>query len=339
MKSGSTTTDAESRVALSHKVGTIASPDGNGRVDGEAPSGRLLTELKPRQAAIDDALGKWLSRVTNGGPAAIHEAMAYSLFAPGKRLRPLLAVLACEACGGALELALPSACAVEMIHTYSLIHDDLPAMDDDDLRRGQPTCHKKFGEALAILAGDALLTGAFQVLAEGYPPRTAAVSCLELAKGSGAVGMVGGQVLDLQAEGKVGGKPPEALAGLEDLHARKTGALFRSSLRLGVFAAQAERPGGADQQALAAADRYAEAFGLLFQVTDDLLDVESTADKAGKRVGKDAARGKLTYPGLLGVEESRRKASELGQQAKAAAERLGSPLLAELAQYVVQRDR
>jgi len=151
--------------------------------------------------------------------------------------------------------------------------------------------------------------------------------------------MVGGQVLDLQAEGKVGGPPPEGLGGLEDLHARKTGALFRSSLRLGVFAAQAERPEGASPQALAAADEYAEAFGLLFQVTDDLLDVEGTADKAGKRVGKDAARGKLTYPGLLGIEESRKRASELGQQAIAAAERLGSPLLAELAQYVVQRDR
>jgi geranylgeranyl diphosphate synthase type II len=227
-----------------------------------------------------------------------------------------------------------------MIHTYSLIHDDLPAMDDDDLRRGQPTCHKKFGEALAILAGDALLTGAFQVLAEGYPPRTAAVSCLELAKGSGAVGMVGGQVLDLQGEGKIGGrKPSEDLAGLEDIHRRKTGALFRSSLRLGVFAAQGERPEGTDPQALAAADAYAEAFGLLFQVTDDLLDVESTADKAGKRVGKDAARGKLTYPGLLGIERSREKAAELGQHAVAAAERLGSPLLADLARYVVNRDR
>ena len=300
-----------------------------------------MTELKPRQGLIDEALGSWLARVTAGGPSAVHDAMAYSLFAPGKRLRPLLAVLACEATGGTLELALPSACAVEMIHTYSLIHDDLPAMDDDDLRRGQPTCHKKFGEALAILAGDALLTGAFQVLAEGYPPRTAAVSCLELVRGAGAVGMVGGQVLDLQAEGKIEGRAFAAcgVADLEDLHARKTGALFRSSLRLGVFAAQAERSEGADPKALAAADEFAEAFGLLFQVTDDLLDVESTADKAGKRVGKDAARGKLTYPGLLGVEESRRKAAELGQQAVAAAEQLGSPLLADLARYVVNRDR
>jgi geranylgeranyl diphosphate synthase, type II len=301
----------------------------------------LLAELKPRQGLIDEALGQWLARVTATGPAAVHEAMAYSLFAPGKRLRPLLVVLAGEAAGGTLELALPSACAVEMIHTYSLIHDDLPAMDDDDLRRGQPTCHKKFGEALAILAGDALLTGAFEVIATGYAPRTAAVSCLELAKGAGAVGMVGGQTLDLQAEGKIGACESAAcgVAGLEDIHARKTGALFRSSLRLGVFAAQGERPAGADPKALAAADTYAEAFGLAFQVTDDLLDVESTADKAGKRVGKDAARGKLTYPGLLGVEESRRRAAELGQQAVAAAEQLGSTLLADLARFVVQRDR
>ncbi len=322
-----------------------------------SPSERLMAELNPRQERVEGALRVWLGRVSGGGPAVLHDAMAYSLFSPGKRLRPLLVVLACEAAGGALELALPSACAVEMIHTYSLIHDDLPAMDDDDLRRGQPTCHKRFGEALAILAGDALLTGAFQVLAEGYPPRTAAVSCLELAKGAGAVGMVGGQTLDLQAEGRIAANPlanaersdeasgcacpprAEMLADLEDLHARKTGALFRSSLRLGVLAARAECPGGADPKALAAADAYAAAFGLAFQVTDDLLDVESTADKAGKRVGKDAARGKLTYPGLLGVEESRRRAAELGQHAVAAAEQLGSALLADLARYVVTRER
>src|SRR5215207_6336932 len=211
MTPGSTTDDAQSRVALRGKVGNIASSDASA-------SDRLLAELRPRQTRIDEALGLWLSRVTAGGPAAVHDAMAYSLFAPGKRLRPLLVVLACEAAGGTLELALPSACAVEMIHTYSLIHDDLPAMDDDDLRRGQPTCHRKFGEALAILAGDALLTGAFQVLAEGYPPRTAAVSCAELARGAGAVGMVGGQVLDLEAEGKIqrsGGRQPPVIGAGE----------------------------------------------------------------------------------------------------------------------------
>jgi geranylgeranyl diphosphate synthase type II len=323
-----------------------------------------LAELKPRQDRAEEALRAWLRQVTAGAPPALAEAMAYSLFSPGKRLRPLLVVLACEATGGTLELALPAAAAVEMIHTYSLIHDDLPAMDDDDLRRGQPTCHKKFGEALAILAGDALLTAAFQVLGEGYPARTAAVSCVELAKGAGAVGMVGGQTLDLEAERGAEPTPPAPLpegrgeiesgrsapprpsgrgAGgvglLENIHARKTGALFRSALRMGVFAAQGERPAGPDPKALVAADAFAAAFGLAFQITDDLLDVESTADKAGKRVGKDAARGTLTYPGLLGVEESRRKAAELGQQAVAAAEQLGSPLLAALARYVVDRDR
>ncbi|MBP3958283.1 polyprenyl synthetase family protein [Gemmata sp. G18] len=305
-----------------------------------------MADLKSRQDRVEQALRAALREVTRDAPPALAEAMAYSLFSPGKRLRPLLVALACEATGGSLELALPSACAVEMIHTYSLIHDDLPAMDDDDLRRGQPTCHKKFGEALAILAGDALLTGAFEVVAAGYPARTAAVSCVELARGSGAVGMVGGQTLDLEAEGRLSGEPvsvpsegDRGVDHLENIHRRKTGALFRSSLRLGVFAAQADRPTGTDPNALKAADDFAAAFGLAFQVTDDLLDVEGTADKTGKRVGKDAARGKLTYPGLLGVEESRRRAEELGQHAVAAAEQLGSALLADLARYVVQRDR
>jgi geranylgeranyl diphosphate synthase type II len=259
-------------------------------------------------------------------------------------------MFACEAAGGTPEQSLPAACAVEMVHTYSLIHDDLPAMDDDDLRRGQPTCHKKFGEALAILAGDGLLTAAFEVLATGYTGRTAAVSCLELAKGAGAVGMVGGQTLDLQAEGRIeytsqsrtdafASSARLTLFDLEDLHARKTGALFRASLRLGVYAAQGEKPAEVNPNTLAAVDQYATAFGLLFQITDDLLDVESTADKAGKRVGKDAARGKLTYPVLLGVEESRRKAAELGRQAASAAETLGSKWLAALARFVVERDR
>ena len=305
-------------------------------------SGECWQELGGRQERVEAALRAALARVTADAPAALAEAMAYSLFAPGKRLRPLLVVLACEAAGGTAEQAVPAACAVEMVHTYSLVHDDLPAMDDDDLRRGLPTCHKKFGEALAILAGDALLTGAFEVLAAGCPPRTAAVSCVELAKAAGAVGMVGGQVLDLQAEGKVlasGGRKPPVVETLDDLHGRKTGALFRAALRLGVFAAQGERPGGPDANTLAAADRYAAAFGLAFQVTDDLLDVESTAEKAGKRVGKDAARGKLTYPGLMGAAESRRRAAELGREAEVAAAELGSKLLARLAKHVVERDR
>ena len=300
-------------------------------------SGSIWVELAPRQQAVETALRAALARYAGAAPPVLREAMGYSLFAPGKRLRPLLCVLACEAAGGALHSALPAACAVEMVHTYSLVHDDLPAMDDDDLRRGQPTCHKKFGEALAILAGDALLTLAFEVLAGGCPPAAAAVSCAELAAGAGAVGMVGGQVLDLAAEGRVpaGGPGPDTADHLAAIHRAKTGALFRSALRLGAYAA------GAGPDTLAAVDAYAAAFGLAFQVTDDLLDVESSADKTGKRVGKDAARGKLTYPGLLGVEASRRKAKELGQDAVAAAERLGpgGAPLARLARFVVERDR
>ena len=317
-------------------------------------SRELWHELKGRQERVETALRDRLASYTADGPPALVEAMGYSLLAPGKRLRPLLAILACEAAGGTVEAALPAACAVEMVHTYSLVHDDLPAMDDDDLRRGQPTCHKKFGEALAILAGDALLTLAFEVIGRGYGPRTAAVSCVELAAGAGAVGMVGGQVLDLEAEGRIipsgGREPPEPethgahaprseVASLEAVHRRKTGALFRSALRLGLYAARAERDDGVDPNALASVDAYAAAFGLAFQITDDLLDVEGTAETAGKRVGKDAARGKLTYPGQLGVEESRRRAAALGQDAVAAARQLGSPLLAQLAKYVVERDR
>jgi geranylgeranyl diphosphate synthase type II len=282
-----------------------------------------------------------LDRLTAGSPPAVVEAMRYSLLAPGKRLRPLLCVLACEACGGTIEQSLPAACAVEMVHTYSLIHDDLPAMDDDDLRRGMPTCHVKFGEAMAILAGDALLTLAFEVLGGGYAPPVAAVACVELARGAGAAGMVGGQMLDLAAEGRIAATQDEGEAGLERIHRLKTGALFRSALRLGVYAAHPAGIGSIPPATLASMDTFAAAFGLAFQVTDDLLDVESTAETAGKRVGKDAARGKLTYPGLLGVGASRAKADALGRQAVAAAEALGpgGEPLAALARYVVGRDR
>jgi geranylgeranyl diphosphate synthase type II len=246
-----------------------------------------------------------------------------------------------------------------MVHTYSLIHDDLPAMDDDDLRRGLPTCHKKFGEATAILAGDALLTLAFEVLADGYPPATAAACCRELARAAGAAGMVGGQADDLAMEKRSREQgtrnreqtetpsvpcslfPVPSLEALEFLHARKTGALFRASLRLGVLSAQGERPGGADPAALEALDAFGRAIGLAFQVTDDLLDVESSAEQTGKRVGKDAARGKLTYPGFLGVAESRNRARRLCQQAQDALAPLGPAAgrLAALARSIVERDR
>lgn len=303
-------------------------------------SRELWADLASRQERVEAALRAVVPAASGDAPVSLVEAMSYSLLAPGKRLRPLLAILACEAAGGTIDAALPAACALEMVHTYSLIHDDLPAMDDDDLRRGLPTCHKKFGDALAILAGDALLTMAFEVLGTGYGPRTAAVSCVELARGSGAAGMVGGQVLDLEAEGRIpSGRTSQGVASLVNIHRRKTGALFRSALRLGLYAAQGECENGVKPETLADVDAYASAFGLAFQVTDDLLDVESTAEALGKRAGKDAARGKMTYPGLLGIEESRSRAKQLGQEAELAAERLGSDLLVRLARYVVERER
>ena len=304
--------------------------------------------LKPRQAVFEESLRATLRMLTVGSPPALAEAMRYSLLAPGKRLRPMLVILGCEATGGTIPQALPSACALEMIHTYSLIHDDLPAMDDDDLRRGLPTCHVKYGEALGILAGDGLLTLAFETVARGYPPRTAAVSIVELSNGAGAAGMVGGQVLDLSAEGRIAsgnqyesGSPTPTVTDLEAIHRRKTGALFRSSLRLGLMAAQGERDGGIDYNAIMSLDIYANAFGLLFQITDDLLDVGSSTEQTGKRVGKDAARGKLTYPGLLGFEASQRRAGELADKAIWAANTFGErgKPLADLARFVVNRDR
>src|SRR5262245_43182862 len=299
----------------------------------------LKQYLQARQALVEERLRSAL-RLGAGCPPALAEAMRYSLLAGGKRLRPILAILAAEACGGRAEESLPVACAVEMVHTYSLIHDDLPAMDDDDLRRGQPTCHKKFGEALAILAGDALLTLAFQVLAEGYPPATAAACCRELARAAGAAGMVGGQVDDLAWERDERGRD-RTVEGLEDLHARKPGALFRACLRLGVLAAHARSPAPPDQGLLERFEAYGRRLGLAFQITDDLLDVEGSAEQAGKRVGKDAARGKLTYPGFLGGAESRRRAERLCREAQAAVAPLGAcgERLAALARSIVERDR
>ncbi len=300
-------------------------------------SADLNQYLHDKRALVDGRLRASI-RAGDGCPVSLAEAMCYSLLAPGKRLRPLLVLLAAEACGGSDTTAIPAACAVEMVHTYSLIHDDLPAMDDDDLRRGLPTCHKKFGESTAILAGDALLTLAFEVLADGYPPATAAACCRELARGAGAAGMVGGQADDLAMESRAG---VGTLEELEFLHARKTGALFRASLRLGVMSAQGERPGGADPRTLAAFDAYGRAFGLAFQITDDLLDVESSAEQTGKRVGKDAARGKLTYPGFLGVAESRQRALRLCREAQDALAPLGpaAARLTDLARSIVVRDR
>jgi geranylgeranyl diphosphate synthase type II len=246
-----------------------------------------------------------------------------------------MVIWAFQACGSLrpeiVDRALPAACAVEMIHAYSLIHDDLPAMDDDDLRRGRPTCHKVFGEATAILAGDSLLALAFEVLARDVrPPELAGRCCAELAHAAGATELVGGQADDLAAESL---EPTDAL--LEAIHRRKTGAMFRVSLKLGGLVA------GGSEEELAALDAYGCRFGLAFQITDDLLDVGGKEESAGKRVGKDARLGKITFPGLLGVAESRRRAEELIRHACDAVAVFGErgrPFV-DLAQFILARNR
>ena len=269
-------------------------------------------------------------------PPRLREAMAYSLLAGGKRLRPVLVLMAAEACRGDAESALPAACALEMVHTYSLIHDDLPAMDDDDLRRGRPTCHKQFGEALAILAGDALLTLAFEILAkEIQPPETALACCRDLASAAGAMGMVGGQVLDLEAEESCRNPLYETtLEQLESIHRRKTGRLFTCSLVMGA------RIAGADLPTRDRLEMYGKYVGLAFQIADDLLDVTGDQVKMGKGVGKDADHGKLTYPALLGVDESRNRAEDLIRRAQTVIEPLGAggQRLEALARFILERD-
>jgi geranylgeranyl diphosphate synthase type II len=306
-----------------------------------ALSTTLSSYLSTRRALIEARLVGYLDDETASPPRLV-EAMRYSLLGPGKRLRPVLVLMACEACGGTVEAALPAACALEMIHTYSLVHDDLPAMDDDDLRRGRPTCHKQFDEATAILVGDALLTLAFQVIsADTQPPELAARCCLELARGSGAAGMVGGQFEDLAWEQRRDG----SLDVLEAIHRMKTGALFRAALRIGALIGERGRVSapsiGAPSAKLEALDRYAQCLGLAFQISDDLLDVESSAEKTGKRVGKDAAAGKLTYPGLLGVAESKRRLDAVCAEACEHLAILGdaASYLKALVQLIKERDR
>lgn len=263
-------------------------------------------------------------------PDRLAEAICYSVLAPGKRLRPALVLMAAEACGGDPKLALGPAVAVEMIHAYSLIHDDLPAMDDDDLRRGRPTTHIQFDEATAILAGDALQAEAFRILAESIPdPAKAIEAVLTLARAAGASALVGGQADDLAAE--TGG--PRTLSHLEHIHRRKTGALFAASLDLGAIVSGAAKP------LRSALSNYAKDLGLAFQVVDDLLDSTSSDTSLGKRAGKDADRGKLTYPGLLGLEETRAKAQQLVDSARGHASVFGDDgwRLTLLAGYVLER--
>lgn len=268
----------------------------------------------------------------DGSPDVLLDAMRYSLMAGGKRLRPLLVLMACRACRGNPDDAMPAACAVEMVHTYSLIHDDLPAMDDDDLRRGKPTSHKVYGEANAILAGDALLTLAFEVLATRiHPPAVAAKCCASLAYGAGPQGMVAGQVLDLEAETN----HTKSVAQLENIHRRKTGALIVASLEMGGLIA------GASDEQLKHLKKYGQLIGLAFQIVDDILDCTGDAEVVGKNVRKDAASGKATYPELLGLEESRRHANNLVHQACDELQIFGSGAqeLSDLARYLIERDR
>jgi geranylgeranyl diphosphate synthase type II len=276
----------------------------------------LRAHLEPLRSGLETALAACLERET-ACPPRLLAAMRYSLLAPGKRLRPLLVLLACEAVGGEVNTALPAACAVEMVHAYSLVHDDLPGMDDDDLRRGRPTCHRQFDEATAILVGDGLLTLAFQILAEEVTPGDRAAACVaELARGAGVAGMVGGQMDDLQAE-----QQPSDLAILESIHRRKTGALFRAALRLG--GRLGLPPGHDPTETLALLDAFAAPLGLAFQIADDLLDVTGDETAAGKRLNKDAARGKLTYPSLLGIDQARQHLADATAQALAALTPLG----------------
>jgi geranylgeranyl diphosphate synthase type II len=292
----------------------------------------LKAYLEERRQLINRALVAYLPAVR--GPAfRVVQAMHYSLFVGGKRLRPILCLAAAEAVGGDPGEALPVACALEMVHTYSLIHDDLPAMDDDDLRRGQPTCHKQFDEATAILAGDGLLTEAFHILAAAAPRFQGREAMLLevvelLSKGAGYRGMVGGQMLDLMAEGR-----KISLKELETVHRLKTGALLTAATRSGALV------GGGSRVEVTALTAYGERFGLAFQVTDDLLDVEGTTEEIGKPAGSDEKRQKATYPALLGLEASRQWAGRLVEEAVAELEPFQERAepLRELARYLLVR--
>ena len=293
---------------------------------------KLEPYLERRRRLIDRTLERLLAD-HDPPPKTLGKAMAYSLFSGGKRIRPILALASGEAVGARVQRILPYACALEMIHAYSLVHDDLPAMDDDDLRRGAPTNHVVFGEAMAILAGDGLLTEAFRVMARAAlkrgQDRTAALRAIgEVAAGAGMAGMVGGQVADIEAEHR---KPTRRR--VEYIHTRKTGALLRASVRVGALV------GGAGPRQYAHLDRYGSAVGLAFQVTDDILDVEGGTVKTGKRVGRDAELDKVTYPAALGMAKTKRYARELLDTALGALESFGPPAepLRQIARFVVER--
>ena len=290
----------------------------------------LKEYVRTRRAAVDRAL-EGLLPAAIVRPVTIHKAMRYSLFAGGKRLRPILCLAAAETCGGKTTTALPLACALECIHTYSLVHDDLPSMDNDDFRRGRPTCHKAFGEGIAVLAGDALLTVAFEIACKAEPTRRYPLRAIfhELATGAGSRKLIGGQVADLEGEGQ-----PITRAQLRYIHENKTAALLTTSVRLGAMSANASASD------LSAISKFGRALGLAFQVIDDILDVTQTSAKLGKSAGKDVAAQKATYPAVLGLEKSRAEAKRLTNQAHAALGVFGkkADTLRALANYLLERD-
>jgi geranylgeranyl diphosphate synthase type II len=292
----------------------------------------LEAYLHRRRRLIDEALKRWVPGEEEH-PTQVHRAIHYSLFAGGKRLRPILNLAAVEAVGGRIADALPLACSLELIHTYSLIHDDLPSMDNDDLRRGKPTSHKVFGEALAILAGDALLTEAFHLptrpdLMKKVPPQRRIQALWHLARAAGSLGMVGGQAMDILFQGK-----KVDAHTLEYIHTHKTGALIAASIAAGAVL------GGATARQYRALNAYGEKLGLAFQIIDDLLDEEGEERKLGKAVRKDQSKGKATYPALFGNPESRHRAERLIEEALAhlhSFDRRANPLR-EIAKFILER--
>jgi geranylgeranyl diphosphate synthase type II len=291
----------------------------------------LQRYLAARQKEVDRALDRFLPK-ESVEPATLHKAMRYSLFAGGKRLRPILCLATAEACVGKLDAALPHACAVECIHTYSLVHDDLPSMDNDDLRRGRPTCHKVFGDAIAILAGDALLTVAFEIASRAKPVSRYDLRDVlrEIAEAAGSRKLIAGQVADLEAEGKNVKRDQ-----LQFIHQNKTAAILKSSVRLGAMSANAEA------NKLSAITRFGQRLGLAFQIIDDILDVTQTSEILGKSAGKDVAAKKATYPAVIGLEKSRAEAKRLTRQAHDTLSvftgRDAEPLHA-LANYLLERE-
>jgi geranylgeranyl diphosphate synthase type II len=291
----------------------------------------LKSYLVTRQKLIDRTLDRYLPKA-NTKPATLHRAMRYSLFAGGKRLRPILCLAAAEACRGKIDDALPLASAVECIHTYSLVHDDLPSMDNDDFRRGRPTCHKAFGEGIAVLAGDALLTIAFEIVSHAKPRSRYDMSMLlrEIAVAAGSQKLIAGQVADLEAEGK-NVKRRE----LQFIHENKTAAILRSSVRLGAMSANV------DAEKLSAITQFGQRLGLAFQVIDDILDVTQTSEILGKSAGKDVAARKATYPAVIGLEKSRVEAKRLTREAHNALlifSNRDAEALHALANYLLERE-